>query len=1134
MEITKNNIGKIIYINNAKSIGHISSNIHPNILISFSNKNVTADYIPKTNDIVYFDLLGSSVAINVNSLTKHKINEESIKKTGILILNNCGLIDWPDELFRLTHLKTLILGNYYNKINYSTNYFEIDKYLIPVKNSNNSLRYISPKINKLNNLTHLCLERNNISIIRNLDGLNKLISLELGGNSIDKIENLNNLSSLELLFLYSNNIKKIEGLESLKNIKKIFLGGNSIQKLEGLNKCVNLNELYLHNNDINTIEDLPEFNSLETLELRSNKISSIKGIILLKNLKYLSVDNNDITIIEGVNKMNKLQRLHLENNKISKIENLNELKSLLLLHLEGNQIQAIEGLEKLGQLEELDLSNNKIKKIDGLSNLRLLKKLYLNNNCIQSIGNLLPILKNPLIVDLNIKNNPFTLESSWLTQETLSAIGENRVNLLKYFQDHNSNKLKFKLPSKIILLGNSEDGKSTFAQKLVPNSKIIKRSTHGLNIIKWKSKNKSNAIIYDFGGQDYYHSIYNMYFSWNTLYIILWDSNRNVSHLASKSKITNLELSSMKKYIAYDVNYWIGNYNYWIKRQKLFNNIPEIESYNILISIQNFFNGNVAAKFIDNQISGINYQFSLNLNFKNNNNINALRFQLLKETVSHEIEKINNVSISISKDDYEIYLNIINDVENNFFTLKQFKTKYPEARTYLLDILHQKGIILHFSKSDKLKNYIWTNPSLLSKKINSILSKKNIGSGKIQNKLFKCEAEMVELLLDQEIIFNDPTSSEYVIPQYLPMSNPDDPLLNLALSDITDGFHIKFFDYIPHGLMARISCRLGSTPGHKYFYRDLIVFSIPLIENEIAKVMIRVNFITLTFEIKASVNKLHKTNLFRFLFHNILLAYWNYDFISYDDYYDKSSLFIDLLASDTVVSNVRKKWIPKLKDLTSMNLFLSFDGIHFIEYNKEFSNINIQISKNKQFIKASNLGDINSNIFVPIINFKPFISDEIFIPESKRLFISYSSKDSSFMNRFVTHLKALQREGVVSYWVDRMIETGTLWDEKINIELENSDMIIYLLSPDFIATDYIMEVELKKGIELSLKSNSRIKLEFIHLLPNGWKRNPLLKELQQLLDKEKINKNLVFINFPENDIMWMQEIDNIEKKLQAG
>jgi hypothetical protein len=53
------------------------------------------------------------------------------------------------------------------------------------------------------------------------------------------------------------------------------------------------------------------------------------------------------------------------------------------------------------------------------------------------------------------------------------------------------------------------------------------------------------------------------------------------------------------------------------------------------------------------------------------------------------------------------------------------------------------------------------------------------------------------------------------------------------------------------------------------------------------------------------------------------------------------------------------------------------------------------------------------------------------------------------------HLKILERRGMLQSWHDRRLELGKAWDEEIDTYLRNADLVLLLLSQDFIAADYI-------------------------------------------------------------------------------
>jgi internalin A len=62
-------------------------------------------------------------------------------------------------------------------------------------------------------------------------------------------------------------------------------------------------------------------------------------------------------------------------------------------------------------------------------------------------------------------------------------------------------------------------------------------------------------------------------------------------------------------------------------------------------------------------------------------------------------------------------------------------------------------------------------------------------------------------------------------------------------------------------------------------------------------------------------------------------------------------------------------------------------------------------------------------------------------------------------------LKLLQRQGLIEPWQDRMIGAGEDWKDKIDDNLERADIILLLVSADFIASDYCWEKEMRRAME---------------------------------------------------------------------
>jgi hypothetical protein len=95
--------------------------------------------------------------------------------------------------------------------------------------------------------------------------------------------------------------------------------------------------------------------------------------------------------------------------------------------------------------------------------------------------------------------------------------------------------------------------------------------------------------------------------------------------------------------------------------------------------------------------------------------------------------------------------------------------------------------------------------------------------------------------------------------------------------------------------------------------------------------------------------------------------------------------------------------------------------------------------------------------------------DPMTVPDDEQvkpisLFYSYSHRDEDLRGKLETHLAVLRRGGLIDEWHDRKIEAGDEWRKQIDGHLRSADIVLLLVSADFIASDYCWSEEMTKAL----------------------------------------------------------------------
>ena len=262
-----------------------------------------------------------------------------------------------------------------------------------------------------------------------------------------------------------------------------------------------------------------------------------------------------------------------------------------------------------------------------------------------------------------------------------------------------------------------------------------------------------------------------------------------------------------------------------------------------------------------------------------------------------------------------------------------------------------------------------------------------------------------------------------------------------------------------------------------------------------------------------------------------------------------------------------------MNDITAIINFLSQGSIkkaleNFIEYTNGTKEANADISRDlmqlnsrlNQLERDSRLGLIDSktdilernritNALLSLLDEaqKKDVDETSNDSESKlKIFISYSHRDISYKEILDKHLKLLKKSNLIETWDDREILPGQDWESEIQKKFDNSDIVLVLISPNLLASDYCYSEEMYAAIEKHNEGNLiiiPILLEFcfwettpfanIQFLPRNGKPISSFKNSDEAYSSIVSHlQNLIQHRFQESKEI-RSKIDKLERKIKG-
>lgn len=138
-----------------------------------------------------------------------------------------------------------------------------------------------------------------------------------------------------------------------------------------------------------------------------------------------------------------------------------------------------------------------------------------------------------------------------------------------------------------------------------------------------------------------------------------------------------------------------------------------------------------------------------------------------------------------------------------------------------------------------------------------------------------------------------------------------------------------------------------------------------------------------------------------------------------------------------------------------------------------------------------------------------------------KVFLSYSHKDIKYKQELDKHLTPLKTSERIETWNDEELKVGSEFNQEIKERLESYDIIVLLISSDFLSSDYCRDIEMENAIK-------RAKAQQCHIVPVivrpcMWKETPIKEFLALPKEGKPINK------YKEKDDAYLEVASGIKK-----
>jgi internalin A len=807
--------------------------------------------------------------------------------------------------------------------------------------------------------------------------------------------------------------------KALESIEKCRLGGElgMILDLRGLGltqvppeigQLSALTELHLHNNQLTSLPtEIGQLSALTELHLDSNKLTSLPPEIgRLSALTHISIHRNKLAHLpKEILQLSSVTILGLSFNQLTSLPpGIGQLIALEQFLLGDNQLTRLPPeIGQLSLLRRLFIRNNQLTSLPSeIGELRCLEELILEGNVLVSLPESLKRL--PKLDRLMVHGNAaLRLPVELLGPTYAESNDKNPPAKPQAILDYYFRSLIAGGPLnevKVILVGRGGAGKTSLVKRLVRDEfDANEKETPGISITDWSLQCGNDSVklhLWDFAGQEITHGTHQFFFSQRSVYLLL---------------LTGREGNAER-----DADYWLR--------------------------LIRAFGADSPVLVVQNKIEQSPFELDEPAIQRDHPNVQSFHpvdcqsgtgraglLKALKKTI-HGMESVHKTFPA----EWMKVKDRLSGMKENYLDQKQYRTicavngeKDNEAQDALAGHLHHLGIALNYADDPRVRHALVLNPGWVTdgiyKLIRGVENSKPPGELKAsalakllpEEKQPKMRRYLVDLMRKFELCFAlDEEEKRFLVPAVLPVKSP---VLDAAWMTDKEALRLRYeYDALPQGLLPRFLVRTHVLSQDKRRWRSGVMLAFEGAEALVRAVQGKLDYIEII--IRGEHEPVQR-----------LAAVVRENFrVIHDDIKALAPRLMIEVAGGTGVY----QRLGFLEDEAKKDGPLRVDG------GKEV----LVVDEMKVLDKVQPPEVLDSP--------KPVL----------RVFVSYSHKDHALKEQFDVNLKVLANQKKIIPWSDSRLAGGEDWNQEIENALKAADIILFLVSSSFLASDYVRDNEM--------------------------------------------------------------------------